>query len=108
MKNLGLNPSDEELAKMIDAEKSELNFKDFAGLIMRIVNKSKVEEVRAYFHEFDTDNDGTITVSEARKYFEKEGLPEEEIDKYIKSMFESMDLDKDCKITINGMLTSVS
>lgn len=102
MKAAGLNPSEEELTKMINAEKSEMRFKEFVGLIIRIVNKSKMDEIREYFREFDTDNDGTITVAEARMYFEKEGLPEEEIETYVEKMFDSVDTDKDSKITIEG------
>ena len=87
---------------MISANESEVGFKDFVGLAIRITNKSKMEEIRAYFKEFDSDNDGTITVTEARRYFEKEGLPKEEIEMYVTKMFGSMDMNRDGTISIEG------
>lgn len=106
MKAVGLNPSAEELAKMVSAEQSEVGFKDFVGLAIRVTNKSKIEEIRAYFREFDYNDDGTISVAEARKFFEKEGLPKEEIEVYVTRMFGSMDTNRDGKISVEGKVVA--
>lgn len=108
MKAAGLTLSELELTKIIDAEKNEMRFKEFVGLMIRIVNKSKIDEIREYFREFDADSDGNITAAEAQMYFEKEGLPKEEIETYVEKMFHSMDANKDRNITVEGMSESNS
>lgn len=106
MRSIGLNPNQRELKEMVqsvDADKSgTLDFDEFKTLMIREVNKSEMEEIRREFRATDTNNDGYITVKEARAALRKRGVKDKDIEECLKQMFKGADFDHDNKLTYEG------
>ena len=106
MRSTGLNPSKEELRKMIKSvdvdENGKLNLIEFQTLMIREVKKSEIESLRGVFSSYDKDGDGSITVKEAFAVLKAGGMQEEDIEKTIKQMFGDTDFDKDDKLIFEG------
>ena len=109
MKSIGLSPSEAELQDMIksvDADASgTLDFNEFQVMIVKQISKSKMEQIKEMFREYDSNNDGTITVDELRQLFQSdelkdEGFASDEI--IIEKMFQEADINKDGRINIEG------
>ena len=99
MRNLGQNPSEQELKEMIN--EIDLDGKgtiDFPEFIIILLKKLKVndaeEELLQTFKLFDRDGDGYITYDELKNVLANigEGPTPEEIDEMIKEA--DLDLDK--------------
>ena len=106
MWSIGLNPDEEKLKKIIksvDADRNDmLNFKEFQALMINKVAKPIIDILRKFFDDYDLDNDGYITIDEARLGFSSGGLSDEAVEKSIRKMFNEQDVDKDGKINFEG------
>lgn len=101
-----MDPSQGELKVMVktaDADNSgTLSFAEFVKLMLREVNKSKMDEIRGFFRDFDLNGDGMITADEVRKVFTLGGFPDREVERIIGNMMRGTDFDKDGKIKFEG------
>lgn len=101
MRNLGQNPTDNELQDMIEEVDLDgngtIDFKEFLGLMVRKMKDTDTEEeLLEAFKVFDRDGNGFITSHELRYVMTNLGetLSSEEIDEMIKEA----DLDGDGQI----------
>lgn len=101
MRNLGQNPSEEELKQMIrevDLDgNGTIDFKEFLGLMVRKMKGTDTEEeLLEAFKVFDRDGNGYITSHELRHIMTNlgEGLTPEEVEEMVKEA----DLDNDGQI----------
>ncbi len=69
---------------------------------MSEVNKSAMNELRKVFSSYDKNNDGSITVEEARIVLKQQGESDENIEESIKLMFKGTDFNKDDKLIFEG------
>ena len=107
MRNLGQNPSEEELKQLI--REVDLNgdgtidFKEFLCLMLKKMNDTDIdEELQDAFRHFDMDKDGYITPHELRNgmiNIGEEYTPEE-----AEEMIKEADLDNDGKIDYNEFM----
>jgi calmodulin len=109
MKSIGLDPSEGRLKKMIksvDSDKSgSLSFPEFAKLLLQELNKDKIEEIKEFLSDFDTNRDGMITKSEVQTVFKQQGnFSDETIERIIDNMMAGADFNKDEKINIEGLI----
>lgn len=106
MRSTGLNPTQAELEKMVksvDADQNgTLNFAEFQTLMIREVKKSELDQLRKVFSSYDRNNDGTVTVGEARQGLKESGFADDKIEETIGQMFEETDFDKDGKLNFEG------
>jgi calmodulin len=106
MRSTGLNPTDDELTKMIkrvDADKNgKLSFDEFQTLMYQEMRKDAIEQLRNIFSSYDKDNDGTVTVEEARIALKQQGYPDKDVEQSIKLMFKDTDFDRDDKLIFEG------
>ena len=101
MRNLGQNPTDNELQEMINEVDLDgngtIDFKEFLGLMVRKMKDTDTEEeLMDAFKVFDIDGGGYITADEIRYVMETLGEPLT-IDE-IEDMIKDADLDSDGQI----------
>ncbi|EDO33580.1 predicted protein [Nematostella vectensis] len=91
MRNLGQNPTDEEIREMIkevDEDGSgSIGFEEFLQLMSKKTKgKSYEDELMAAFQIFDKDGNGSITVTELKEVLDSLGekLSEDEVGEMIK------------------------
>jgi calmodulin len=101
MRNLGQNPTDNELQEMINEVDLDgngtIDFKEFLGLMVRKMKDTDTEEeLLEAFKVFDRDGNGFITALELKKVMSNLGetLSNEEIDEMIREA----DVDHDGQI----------
>ena len=109
MTSIGLTPSEDELEAMVkNADRDEngtLNFEEFLAMVLKIINKNKLADLKKLFLEYDINNDGTITIEELRQVFKSDDFKIEgfcQDDTIIEQMLKEADFDKDGKINIEG------
>ena len=91
------------MVESVDVDKSgTLDFAEFQTLMIREVNKSEMEEMRREFRATDKNNDGYITVKEARAALKKRGVRDRDIEESLKQMFKGADFNHDDKLTYEG------
>ena len=105
MKSIGLRPREKELKTMIkavDADKNGvLSFSEFCKLM---ANKTKMDEIREFFTDFDKNGDGKVTAEEAREAFKKGNFRADEIERIVDNLISRADFDKDGKVEVEGLL----
>ena len=106
MRSTGLNPTEDELKKMIKSvdvdHNGTLSFSEFQTLMIREVKKPELDQLRKVFGSYDRNKDGTITVSEAKQGLKESGFADDKIEETIGQMFEETDIDKDGKLNFEG------
>ncbi|KAI0209246.1 putative calmodulin-like protein 2 [Lamellibrachia satsuma] len=93
MRNLGMNPTDEELHEQIrmhDADDSgQIEFDEFCSMMARHLHDedNKEEFLRDAFRKFDQDGNGRITADELRHVMHNLGetMTDDEIDEMIRA-----------------------
>ena len=106
MRSTGHNPSHKELKEMIKSvdadENGTLNFREFKTLMIREVNKGEMAKIRREFNAADKNNDGYVSVREARIALRNSGMKHEDIEESLKEFFKSTDFDNDNRVTYEG------
>ncbi|KXJ22226.1 Calmodulin [Exaiptasia diaphana] len=107
MRNLGQNPTDDEIKEMIkDVDKDGSGCIDFDEFLKLMANRTKgvsyEDELKAAFKIFDADGNGSITVAELKQVLDNLGerLSEEEVGEMIKEA----DTDGDGTVNYEGEL----
>ncbi|XP_033106702.1 calmodulin-like [Anneissia japonica] len=100
MKNLGQEPSDEEIQNMISevgcGESGSIDFDDFLVMMAHVMQcANQEEELKEAFRMFDGDGNGVISIDELRQVVEGLGhlSPDE-----VEDMIKEADIDGDGQV----------
>ena len=101
LRNLGQNPSQEDLKQIINEidleENGAINFNEFILLMIKKLNDNDTEEeLIETFKIFDRDGDGYITASELKSVLTS--INEETTNQEVDEMIKEADVDGDGKI----------
>ena len=85
MQNLGMNPTDEEVARMMaeadEDQSGEIDFNEFAQLMgKKMAENEQDEELVEVFKLFDKDGDGMLDAADLKQVFIELGMSDDQME----------------------------
>ena len=99
MQNLGMNPTDEEVARMMaeadEDDSGEIDFREFAILMgKKLAENEQDEELVEVFKLFDKDQDGYLDAADLKQVFIELGMNGENMEEDCELLIKVLDPEK--------------